>query len=273
MLLNLPQRPSYFLLRPKLASGNDGSRAHETLQLFCQFACYFFAFLSFFCFLQAASGSAAMSIFYGSVLSSTTCVVAAVHYYFIAKKLSGCECRAEAYRAANHIRYRDWAISLIPMTLDLQMLAQKNVASGGQREALDSSEYHLALFLLATLGQPLMVVLGTMLYERPSGRGQSVCTKWLASYAVSCLLFGATAGLTVARALSAEGDYAAEKVAVVASYALQCLYPLYMLITVACYADWVDSLFENAVFTALDILSKAGLAFFTLWIYQYDILN
>jgi hypothetical protein len=62
-------------------------------------------------------------------------------------------------------------------------------------------------------------------------------------------------------------------VAVVASYALQCLYPLYMLITVACYAEWVDSLFENAVFTALDILSKAGLAFFTLWIYQYDILN
>lgn len=270
--------PSTFAFKPlhhavPIGGGTSGYKKNRsdlcTLISMTDFAAYLFATISFFTMLQALAGGTVVSYSYPALLASTTCGVAAVHYFLIKKALCECDNKDQALERANCIRYRDWAISLIPMTLELQMLAQLNYT---MYDWMNGWGFSLSLFLLAVVGQPAMVVLGTTETESKYLKGTFIL--------LATVLFLTTAGLTTWRALqplknheeyyiSNEAEFKAEMWAVLVLYFLQCFYPFVYIAQEICKKKIACSI----LYTVLDIATKAGLAFFTIWLYQYNMLH
>ena len=250
----------------------DGSEL-ATLISMTDFAAYLFATISFFTMLQSIAGGIVVSYSYPALLASTTCGVAAVHYFFIKKELCESNSPEICLGRANRIRYRDWAISLIPMTLELQMLAQLNYT---MYDWMNGWGFSLSLFLLAVVGQPAMVVLGTVETGNKCLKGTFIL--------LATVIFLTTAGLTTWRALqplgnhetsmyqnviSNEAEFKAEMWAVLVLYFLQLVYPFVYMTQEICK----NKLACSILYTVLDIATKAGLAFFTVWLYQYNMLH
>ena len=251
------------------------------------FAAYSFATLCFATALQALSSGTTSTASYASLLASTTCGVAAVHYFFIKTAL----CKLKSDSEVDCIRYRDWAISLVPMTLELQMLAQSNPT---MYDWMNHSAFSAGLFFLAVLGQPAMVFLGTHAAGTANGR----LSMRLILVFFSAVIFATTAGLTTWRALqplgnhqestrtttpngyddfiytaSNEAEFKAEMWAVLVLYVLQCAYPVVYAVQECSQANSPPIHQRCSVaFTVLDICTKAGLALFTLWLHQYNML-